>query len=330
MKRSACLLIILICFSCSESSKRGILVNNIGSTQNTFYNIQYLSQNGENFQFQIDSILNEIDSSLSTYKSYSTISKINKESSCKTDALFNAVFKAAKKVYLESDKSFDCTIAPLVNGWGFGFLEKETMDSIKIEKLLSLVGFDKVMLIEDSLVKPKGVMLDFNAIAQGYSVDLIANFLENQNCVDYLVEIGGEIRAEGRNPDKKFWRVAIEKPNKDFQKNERFSCIMKLKNTSLATSGNYRKFLEEDGVKYSHTINPFTGFPEKNNLLSATVLHNECMLADAYATAFMVLGVKKSKILSKELQLPIYLIFSNKNGNIETYLSPELEKQIVN
>jgi len=310
------------------------LIKNSGSAQGAYYHIQYMSNSGRDFYFQIDSIFREIDSSLSIYKEYSLISKLNNGQNLKTDLLFNEVFLAAEKVYLESEGNFDCSVSPLVKAWGF---YKDTLgdsiviDSVKFRNILPFVGFDKIKLIEDSLILPKGMKLDFNAIAQGYTVDVIAQFLQAKENSNYLIEVGGELLAKGKNADGNTWRVGVDKPSENIDENGRFQFILNLKNKALATSGNYRKFYEKDGVKYAHTINPFTGFPTQNRLLSATVIHDNCMLADAYATAFMVMGVKKSKqFVKSHPEIEIYLVYTNKNGEWNTFISADLQKRIVN
>ena len=310
------------------------MVKNSGSAQGTYYHIQYMSYGGKDFHFQIDSIFREIDSSLSIYKEYSLISKLNNGQNLKTDLLFNEVFLAAEKVYLESEGNFDCSVSPLVKAWGFykdKLGDSIVIDSAKFRNILPFIGFDKIKLIEDSLILPKGMKLDFNAIAQGYTVDVIAQFLQVKGDSNYLIEVGGELLAKGKNADGNTWRVAVDKPSENPDENERFQFIIDLKNKALATSGNYRKFYEKNGVKYSHIINPFTGFPAQNRLLSVTVIHENCMLADAYATAFMVMGVKKSKqFLKTHPEIEIYLIYTNKNGGWNTFISSDFKKRIVN
>ena len=177
-----------------------------------------------------------------------------------------------------------------------------------------------------------GVQIDFNAIAQGYSVDLIADFLENEGIQNYLIEVGGEIKARGVNTDDKVWRIGIDKPLEEIDIEDRFQFILELENKSLATSGNYRKFYEKDGVKYSHTINPMTGFPVQNRLLSVTVISNKCSLADAYATAFMAMGVEQTKKLLKTVhdQLDVYLVYTDIDGSWKTYVSSGMKEKIIN
>ena len=326
-------LFILILYSCSSSDNR-ILVKNSGEAQGSYFHIQYLSEYGENYKLQIDSIFLEIDSSLSIYKDYSLISKLNKGKDVRTDTLFNTVFMAAQKVFLESKGNFDCSVSPLVDAWGFyqdKLGDSLVVDSLKFRKLLSYIGFDKIRLTTDSLFLPKGMSLDFNSIAQGYTVDVIAQFLESKGDSNYLIEVGGELLAKGRNADGNIWRVGVDKPSEDIDVNERFQFILDLENKALATSGNYRRFYEQDGVKYSHTINPFSGFPVQNRLLSATVIHKNCMLADAYATAFMVMGIRKSKQFAKlHPELEIYLVYTGKDGSWQTYISSDMKKRIIN
>ena len=332
MKNCFYLFTFILC-ACSSSDNR-ILVKNSGQAQGSYYHIQYLSEYGENYKSQIDSILLEVDSSLSIYKDYSLISKLNKGKDIKTDTLFNAVFLGAQKVFQESEGNFDCSVSPLVNAWGFyndKLGDSLVIDSAKFRNILPYVGFDKVRLIADSLVLPKGMSLDFNSIAQGYTVDVIAQFLESKGNSNYLVEVGGELLAKGKNADGNIWRVGVDKPSEDIDTQERFQFILDLENKALATSGNYRKFYEKNGVKYAHTINPFTGFPAQNRLLSVTVIHDNCMLADAYATAFMVMGVKQSKQFVKaHPEIEIYLVYTGKDGAWRTFISPSMQKRIFN
>ena len=326
-------LFFLILFSCSFSDNT-ILVTNSGEAQGSYYHIKYMSDYGEDYHFQIDSILQEVDSSLSIYKRYSLISKLNNGEQLKTDTLFNTVFLAAQKVFLESEGNFDCSVSPLVNAWGFykdELGDSLVIDSAKFRRVLYDIGFQKIHLIADSLVIPKNMSLDFNAIAQGFTVDLIARYLESKNISKYLIEVGGELLAKGRNDDGNFWRVGVDKPSEHIDSNERFQFILYLENKALATSGNYRKFYKKDGVKYSHVINPFTGFPSQNRLLSVTVIHDKCMLADAYATAFMVMGVRKTKqFVEEHSNIEIYLVYTGKDGQWKTYISPKMLERIIN
>lgn len=331
--RELSLFFFLIFTSCSSSENTSLVVNS-GKTQGSYYHIQYMSYDGKDFHPQIDSILQEVDSSLSIYKSYSLISKLNNNEVFKTDTLFNTVFIAAQNIFENTQGNFDCSIFPLVDAWGFysdNLGDSLELDSLKFRDILKNIGFDKIQLIGDSLVMPKNMSLDFNSIAQGFTVDLIARYLDTQRINNYLIEVGGEILGKGKNSDGKIWRVGVDKPLEKIDTNIRFQFILALKDKALATSGNYRKFYEKNGVKYSHTISPFTGFPAQNSLLSVSVIHDDCMLADAYATAFMVMGVEKTKqFIISNPNIEVYLVYSDDNGNWKTYISPEMLDRIIN
>lgn len=205
------------------------------------------------------------------------------------------------------------------------------IDSAKFRSILQDIGFQKIKLRGNSLIMPQNMSLDFNAIAQGFTVDLIARFLESKDIHNYLIEVGGELLAKGRNDEGNIWRVGVDKPLENIDTNERFQFILDLENKALATSGNYRKFYKKDGVKYSHVISPLTGFPAQNSLLSVTVIHDNCMLADAYATAFMVMGVAQTKqFVAQHSDIEIYLVYTEKDGNWKTYTSPKMLERIIN
>ena len=314
-------------FSCQSLEVNTILVQNTGQTQGTFYHIQYMSENGESYKNQIDSLLLEIDSSLSNYVDFSIISRANRGEKVKVDQMFLNVFYAADKVFLESEGLFDCSIAPLTNYWGFGpDNDVLKVDSVEVAKKLKLVDYSKLEIINDSLTLPTGMQLDYNSIAQGYSVDVVADYLSSKGIVDYLVEIGGELTAKGVNSDSDFWWIGIDKPSEETDYNSRYQIILPLENSSLATSGNYRKYKEIDGIKYSHTISTETGYFAKNRMLSVTVIHPSCMLSDAYATAFMCMGIKQSKEFARDNpDLKLYFVYSDKNGNWETFSTKNLE-----
>lgn len=302
-----------------------------GFAQGTTFNIIYEGE--EDFESEIVELLHRFDMSLSTYVDSSIISRINwNDEGVETDELFEQFFEKSREVYNMSDGYFDITVAPLVNAFGFGFTKKAEVDSALIDSIMEFVGMDKVDFRDGKLIKsdPR-IMLDGNAIAQGQSVDFIADFLENQGITNYLVEIGGEIRAKGINDHGELWHVGIDKPieNSDEQ-NRALQAIVRLKNKSLATSGNYRKFYEKDGVKYGHSINPKTGYPAMHSILSATIVADDCMTADAYATTCMVIGLEKSKVLlSKMKELEAYLIYTNPdNGNYQVFMTEGMAEMI--
>ena len=302
-----------------------------GFTQGTTYHITY--QGTEDYETRINELLHQFDMSLSTYVDSSIISRINRnEENVKTDKLFQQFFEKSREVYDASDGYFDVTIAPLVNAYGFGFTNKENVDSVLIDSLMTFVGMDKVQLKNNRIIKSDSrIMLDGNAIAQGQSVDYIAGFLEEQGVTNYLVEIGGEIGAKGVNYRNESWRVGIDKPIVDSDEmNRQLQAIINLKNRALATSGNYRKFYVKDGVKYGHSINPKTGKPAMQSILSATILADDCITADAYATTCMVIGLEKSKtLLAKMPKLDAYLIYSNpEDGSYKVFMTDGIKEMI--
>lgn len=325
MKKILFVVAILSFVACSNQ-KESSLITIEGEAQGTTYHIAYVNSKGENFQRAIDSLLIEIDKSLSTYHKTSIITKFNQaDSIVEVDKMFTDVFNLSKQVYQESEGAFNPTVAHLVNAWGFGFKNLENTDSTTIDSLLKFVDFDAITIVDNNVIKTnKNLMLDFNAIAQGYSVDVIANFLADQGIENYMVEIGGEVKVRGKNDKNKLWRIGIDKPVEN-EAERTLEAVVNLDNQSLATSGNYRKFYEKDGVKYSHTLNPKTGYPVRHSLLSATVITDNCALADAYATVFMVVGIDKTKeILAKNKKIKAVLIFENENKELETYMSEEL------
>lgn len=301
-----------------------------GYTQGTTYHITYKSRNNIIIlKKEVDSVLADFDHSLSTYLPGSIISRINRnDTNVFTDKYFRVVFRKAQEVYKATDGAFDITVAPVVNAWGFGFTTGSTADSTLIDSLLQYVGMDKVKLEDDRVIKKyPQTMLDVNAIAQGYSVDVVSDYLKSKGIASYLVEIGGEVRTKGRNPKNMRWTIGIDKPiENNFTPGRILQTKIRISNGSIATSGNYRSFYEKNGIKYTHSINPKTGYPVMSNLLSATVKASDCMTADAYATAFMVMGLEKTiAFLKQHHELQAYLIYSDKNGQFRSYVTGKLK-----
>lgn len=314
--------------ACNTSSEKKAPNEVKGYAQGTTYQILYIDD--RNFQRSVDSILIAIDNSLSTYNKRSIITNFNQaDSVLEVDAYFIDVFNMAKEVYTTTGGAFNPTVTHLVNAWGFGFKNTEKTDSATIDSLLQFTNFDLITIKDNIATKQnKNMMLDFNAIAQGYTVDVIADFFDKKNVENYMIEVGGEIIAKGKNAAKKPWRIGIDKPMEN-QEERILEAVIKLENAALATSGNYRKFYEKDGFKYSHTINPTTGYPVTHTLLSATVVTDKCALADAYATAFMVVGLEKSKeILIANPTLEALLIYANEDGTLSSYSTPNLTETI--
>jgi len=305
-----------------------------GLTQGTTYMVKYSSADSTNYHPYIRDILEEIDSSMSTYRDNSIISRINRnEDSVIVDEHFRAVYQTAQKVSRMTDGAFDITVGPLVNAWGFGPSGKTDLDSTEVDSLLEFLGYQTIRL-EDGIIYKEDArtMIDMSAIAQGYAVDEIADFLEGRGVNDYLVEIGGEVSTKGKNPDGDIWRIGIDKPVDSSNMAQRqLQAIVSLKNQSIATSGSYRQFYVKDGVKYSHTINPKTGYPVRHNLLSVSVFAESCVFADALATAFMVMGREKSKrLLEKNKTLGGYFIYSDDQGNYKVESTENVKDLIKN
>ena len=320
---------VIFFFSCNQHD-RTIYVR--GEAQGTTYNITYLAPENTNYKNEIDSLFKAVDQSLSTYVPGSIISRINRnDTGVVADKYFIDVFRKAQEISQQTNGAFDVTVAPIVNAWGFGFTKRARIDSATIDSLLRFVGYQKIKLEGGAIVKTNpGMMLDFNAIAQGYTVDLLSSFLESKGINNYLVELGGEVRTKGKKNNGEDWKIGIDQPNETYTEGRPLKAIVSLKNKALATSGNYRKFYVENGRKYAHIIDPHTGYPAKHNLLSATVIANDCMTADAFATAFMVMGLEKAKqFLSKDKQLGLEVFFIyDEQGTWKTYTSETLKERI--
>jgi thiamine biosynthesis lipoprotein len=308
-----------------------------GFTQGTTYHIIYekkglFSISPEKMKREVDSLLVKFDLSLSSYVPQSIISRMNNnDPDVVADHYFIDVFNESQEVWMDTDGAFDITVGPLVNAWGFGPEGKEDMDSVKVDSLLRFVGMDKVHLEGNKLLKDLPEMkLDVNAIAQGYSVDVVCEFLEDKGIKNYLVEIGGELRTNGTKKNGEPWKVGVDKPfDYNFIPGENLQVVLQLRDCSMATSGNYRKFFEKDGIKYSHSIDPKSGYPVMDRLLSATIVAKDCMTADAYATACMIMGLEKSIVfISGKEGLDAYFIYSADNGVFKTWETWNFEKLI--
>ncbi|WP_283636033.1 FAD:protein FMN transferase [Aquaticitalea lipolytica] len=311
-------LLLLIVFSCKQDQKNTKLT---GDVFGTTYSIQYYSEENDDFQQQIDSLFYVINKSMSTYQTNSDISKLNRNETVEVDEHFKKVFSASQVIYEATEGVFDPTIGVLVNAWDFGPEGKIiSLDSLKIDSLMLSVGLNKVKLVGNTIFKENtNTFIDFNAIAKGYGVDVIADFLESKNIENYIVEIGGEIRCKGTNIEKqKPWKVGVEMPH--FDGTQSIMKAISLHNESMATSGTYRKFKTDSlGNRYSHIIDTKTGYPSKTNLLSISVITSNCMSADGYATAFKAMGIEKVKdFLKTHPELKVFLIFENENKELET------------
>ncbi len=326
----ALLFVFSIGYIYDNFKKKNEYIDNEGFIHGTTYHISYDAPT--DLHSKIRTVMRAVDASLSIYEKKSLISKINNnEPDVEVDTLFVAVFDKAIEISEKTDGAFDITVAPFVNAWGFGFKNKEKVDSMLIDSLKNYVGFEKVKIKNNRLIKSNPqTILDVSAIAKGFSVDQVSEYLDSENIANYMVEIGGEVRTKGMNPYGKLWRIGIDKPVDDpAAKNREIQEVVLLENLAVATSGNYRSFYFENGKKYAHTINPKTGFPVRHSLLSASVFAKDCMTADAFATAFMVLGIDKSmKIVIKNKNIEAYFIFE-KDGKTATWSSDGVKKMIL-
>ena len=281
-------LFLFLFFSCQQNFKKYSLS---GYTQGTTYSIKYHHTSNSIDKNSIDSLLNIIDQSMSLYIENSTISAINNGLDVNLDSLISIVIKKSIEICNQTNGMFDITISPLVNYWGFGPNKNRPSFLSNLENSEYEVGCNKISVNDNKLIKGKSVSIDLNGIAQGFSVDFLANYLYSQGVVDFMIEIGGEIRCSGDNMESG-WKIGVDSPT---DKKRSFSHVLKLQNISLATSGSYRNYYYVDSVKINHTINPKTLQPTFNSLLSATILYPDCMSADAYATACMSLGFHEAK-----------------------------------
>ncbi|RCW90204.1 FAD:protein FMN transferase [Winogradskyella arenosi] len=318
MKKLLLLFSLALLFMACEKEPKNIKLS--GPVFGTSFSVQYHSPKDVNYKKQFDSLFNVINMSMSTYIPESKISRINKGEVLEVDAHFKRVFTQAKKIYRQTEGALDPTIGAVVNAWDFGPEGKIAhIDSAAIKGLMKYVGFNRMGLKADKVIKNEGSFIDFNAIAKGYSVDVIAEFLEQQNVTNYLVEIGGELRAKGINLEKQTaWKVGIDDPN--FEGEQSYSKVIELTDQAMATSGTYRKFkVDENGNRYAHIIDTKTGYPSKTHILSVSVLAEDCMTADGYATAFQAMGIEKVRAFAeKHPEVKVFIIFENEAKEFET------------
>lgn len=331
-KLSLPIIILLLITACTQRTTYHKL-SFAGMAQGTYYAVTYFDTLNRNFQPQIDSLLTAFDQSVSMWVPNSIISRINNgEKDVECDQIFIDNYKLAHTVAEESHGAFDYTVGPLVNVWGFGFEDRQKVDQAMVDTLLPLVDFRSVHLVGNKIVMDKeGIKFDFNAVAQGYSVDLVGTFLASKGIQNFLVDIGGEVLAIGEKPGDGKWLIGIEKPSETEYSDRMLEATIELKDKAMATSGNYRKFYEEDGVRYSHTIDPFTGYPVRHSLLSVSIIADDCGSADAWATAFMVMGLEKAKsILDERNDMEAFFIYSGEEGYMMTYATEGMKELLRN
>lgn len=307
-----------------------------GTVFHTVYHIQY--DDTANLQPEIDRLFREFDGSMSMFNDTSLITRFNRnDTTVRADKYFREIFTKGQYVSSVTGGAFDMTVAPLVNLWGFGFTTDPTeVTPQRVDSCLSLVGIDKVQLLDDGrfIKENPGTIMDASSIAKGYSCDMVAEYLQSRGIKNYMVEVGGEIALRGVNQRGLPWSIGISRPiidslglnQGDFQE------ILRLSEGGVATSGNYRNFKKDGKKMWGHTIDPHTGYPIQQDVLSSTVIAADCMTADAFATAFMVLGSEKAReVLNKDTTIMAYLIIGNVGSKTEDYTfycSPRLQQMI--
>ena len=322
--------IILLVDGCSRETD---FIRISGGTQGTSFSIICGRERGltqESVYNGVSKILTDIDNSLSVYNDSSVISRMNRNEDVKADRYFEEVFNLSRKVSEMTGGAFDITVGPLVRAWGFGPDASERFDRTKLDSLMAFVGFSKVKLENGRLLKDNpAIILDVNAIAQGYTVDVISRYFDSLGIRNYLIEVGGEVRVKGTK-NGNLWKIGIDRPfDNNLIPGADLQAVIELKDRSLATSGNYRKFYEENGIKYSHTIDPVTGYPVRNRLLSATIIAGECAVADAVATAAMVMGHEKAiEFIENHPEFDAYFIYSGDSGEYLSWSTESLKSRI--
>jgi thiamine biosynthesis lipoprotein len=332
IKLLSSLFVLLLCICCNN---RKIPYTTVaGFTQGTTYSVKYESKKYELFDKEIEELLHHFDLSLSTYIDSSIVSKWNSNLKNETDTLFFNVIKKSLEISEITNGAFDITVAPLIKHWGFYSDSLPKADTAKIPIILNSIGYKNIFISEDNInKKDSNISVDLNAIAQGYAVDILGNFLNKKGIKNWMVEIGGEIKTKGLNERNSPWIIGIDKPVDDnsYAGSMGLQAKVGISGVALATSGNYRNFYVINGRKYSHTINPKTGYPVSHNLLSASIISEDCMTADAIATSCMVLGLEKSKKLIDSLEkTDAYLIFQDEKGKLDFYYSKGFKKYLIN
>ena len=316
----------------SVDGKKPIMID--GLTMGTSYHVTYFDERSRNLKPSIDSLLVVVNKSINTYDARSEVSLFNKSTKGIAFGLpdLKAIVKKSYEFAIESEGSFDPTVMPFVDAWGFGKNKNMKLpSSTQIDSIKSFVGYQKIKLNDDSLTKADSrVQLDFGGIGQGYGVDVIADFLRSKGVENFLIELGGEGITAGKNLLKnKAWQIGILDPNSALD-HQFLKAYITLTDRAFTTSGNYFNYREINGKKYGHTIDPKTGYPVQHELLSVSVFASDCTTADAWDTAFMVMGLAKTlHVLKQHPELDAILIFSGTNGNTDTYITPGIKNQVT-
>lgn len=317
-KISWAIMALMAMVSCGKQPQKMVLQ---GLAQGSYYAVTYFDDEGRNFQREIDSVFHAVDVSVNLWVDSSVISKVNRNEEVMLDKIFIDNFNIAQEAAQMSDGYFDPTISPIVAAWGFNNKTGDSITPSLIDSLKHLVDYRKVKVENGKIIKENPAMqLDFNAVAQGYTSDMIANFLESRGIKNYLVDTGGEIMAHGSKPNGQPWIVGIEKPAESWDAEQVVQARIALRDKGLVTSGSTRKYVERNGKRYSHCIDPKTGYPVEHNVLSVTVLADNSVWADALASICMVMGLEKSLPLIQSLDgVEAYYIFENDENELETF-----------
>ena len=319
MKRSIWLIISLAFLAACMNQPKKIVLQ--GMAQGSYYAVTYYDDQKRSFKLDIDSIFHAVDMSVNLWVDSSVISKVNRNEEVALDPIFIDNFNIAQEAAKLSNGYFDPTISPIVAAWGFSYKHGDSITPQLIDSLKQLVDYRNVRIENGRVVKANPAMtLDFNAIAQGYTSDLIASFLDSRGIKNYLVDTGGEIMARGCKPNGQSWIVGIEKPAENWDSEQVVQTRVALRDKGLVTSGSTRKYVERNGKRYSHCIDPNTGYPVEHQVLSVTVMANSSVWADALASICMVMGMEKSLELIKTMQdVEAYYIYVNEKGDLDTY-----------
>ncbi len=333
MKGFFLVIAVLALYSCDKRSSELNYLE--GEAFGTTYHIQFYGENRTGLKGGIDSVIARVNHSLSTYIPNSDISRINQgDSTVVIDSIFREVFEISKEVNRKTDGYFDPTIGVLRNAYGFGDQKPlARIDSTTLDSLMKFVGFHKVKLNDNGTIAKKfpQIYFDFNAVAKGSGIDYIGRYMESQGITDYLIELGGEILAKGKNLDRdQDWLVGVETPDSNLE-DRSYQATVQLRNVGMASSGNYRKFRIDSvtGKKYVHTLNPLTGSAEMSDVTSATVIAPTCGEADAYATSFMALGLEKSKKLLQTLpRIEAYLTYTDSTNKQDVLITDGFKRMM--
>lgn len=322
---------LMICFCLSFTAcnnKKQVYLENNGEIFKTSYLVKY--EFTHSLQTEIDSVLEEFDASLNPFRNNSVIWKVNNNVDVEPDGYFTTVFNKAQEVSAVSDGLFDMTISPLINAWGFGFKNIENVTPAMIDSLKEITGYQRISIRKGQLIKERpDIQLNASGIAKGYATDVIADLLESYGIRNYIVEIGGEIRAKGINAKEEKWRVGIDRPREDTITYNPFEYVLEIDDKAIATSGDYRKYYIKECKRFAHTIDPRTGYPADNGILSATVIADDCMTADAYATVFMLADTARTRIIAKEQKLSYMLIVATEGDNYRVVKSDDFDRYII-